>query len=190
MEIIQVRKSKARGSLNTNFNAIYHVASLVPKDDMKPVYQYIYSTGKEIVSTDSRSLHTAKVEMQPGFYLVVICTNRLVLLHYEGEKIEGLTFPNYELVIPKDYESYSKKEIDFHPSIGGTGPSKAYTNIIRHITRKQITIDFGRLRTFTGQWDFYCNNDESVTDIWKPFVFISKDQSRFALIMPMQIREQ
>ncbi len=189
MEIIKVRKSKGKRSLNTNFNAIYHVASLCPKDDMKPVFQYVYSTGKEIVSTDSRSLHTAKVEMKPGFYMVVICTNRLVLLHYEGEKIEGLTFPSYETVIPKDYESYAKKEIDFYPSIGGTGHSKAYTNIIRHIGRKQLTIDFGRLKTFTGQWDFYCDNSEYDINIMKPFVFVSKDKLCFALIMPMQIRE-
>ena len=197
MEIVKIRKSRSSKSSNTSFNAIYHVAALVPKEnDLKPAFQYIYSTGEEIISTDGRSLHKAKIEMTKGFYMVVVCTNRLVVLHYEGETVENIMFPDHESVTPKNYESYPKIEINFNFSstgynvLGEAGRAKAYTRIIRHITEKGITIDFNKLRTFTGQWDFYCEHKEvNPGDVLRPFVFVSKDKLCFALIMPLQIRE-
>lgn len=187
MELIRIVKNK---KLADPYYDILHVAHLAYSMRDHGVYKYIFSNEKELVSTDSKSLHVSKVEMKPGFYSVLQCkADRAILLHYEGETIEGMHYPDYTKIIPVLHNA-KKIEIELPIKTYKTNILKkyrAYTKLLRSINPR-IFIDLGYLEKLRGDFDVYDCTD--ATNIFRPLVFESKNKCQYAYIMPAQYERE
>jgi hypothetical protein len=172
--------------VNENFYLYQHVASIAWKGkSRRSIFGYLSSDGKQLFGTDGQSLHISRIEIEAGYYKVLICTRGEVLLHYEGAIIkEKHPFPNVETVIDPVLKKI--KKIDpFIIRINSTlaSESSAFCGIVRYLSPEN-GIDFDRIKNL--QHKTYNVYD---TGPYSPIYFEEKyDKKISGLIMPLKIK--
>ena len=181
MELVHLQREN-RAMANDRFNAFHHVACIAPlKNDLKPVFHYVHSTGKELYGTDSKSLHISNIEEKVGYYKVIFCKSNEVVLHYEGDVVFNIPFPNCKALIDPLIKR-SKKITALSVPIN-TGLASTLYKIARYLDEKN-GLDFDRLKYLRRGWYNIYNMGEN-----QPIYFESKEKTHSALIMPIQMKK-
>ncbi|PKL40806.1 MAG: hypothetical protein CVV44_04140 [Spirochaetae bacterium HGW-Spirochaetae-1] len=169
-----------------NFDQVCFVASVIDLSlaEIKPVFRFICSTGKDIVATDAKRLFIAACEMPEGYYELIKRTKSEIILHKTETEVN---FPNWQAVIPEKYETWTSHR--YMPSIR----ESSYARLSRKLP-DQIGLSYRMLHELCVCgifWKVFIPPEESQ---YAPIPFEStsviNDRVLFkAFIMPLKLRE-
>jgi hypothetical protein len=151
------------------------VAKAISKDATRPSIQHIYSTGTEIVATDSHRLHLSTTDLLPaGMYEVIKNTKTQTLLQSVNSD-DFPAFPDYNRAIP---EADDPQEIDEKYN----HPVQVFAKVIRKMGTGTLDLKYFTEAVETGFFDSF-----SVNGLHSPVLFIGADTK--AVIMPMKTQD-
>lgn len=166
-----------------DFKSFKFLADATELNEDRKAFNYIYADGKRIFSTDSRRLHIVKNELESGYYKVLKKQATKILLHKDDDIVEGITFPNYKSVIPKNYMEWNNT-IYRSNNYNIVTSSMSIIKLLREIPdNKGLNINYLK-DLMDGDWTVYFN------DLLESFVFEDTSKKHTALIMPIRMDEK
>ena len=108
-EVINIKKRRNQ-IISPEFDGIKYVVQAIGRDEYRDVLMHVFKSENKIVCTDGRRLHSFKSDFfkdyEDGLYRVVKNSAKEVFLYLNKEPCGK--YPEYQSVIPKDYNAYKK----------------------------------------------------------------------------------
>ncbi|MBP7735982.1 MAG: hypothetical protein KA369_08420 [Spirochaetes bacterium] len=167
---------KRQKKFDPNFQKFFFCTSAAGTDPEREVFRHIHSTGKEIICTDSRRMHIAEMELEPGNWFILKRAKSEIIIHRAEDN--SINFPNWKQVVP-DCTDYLKTEF----RATSTHPYSGVVMLLKRLPLK-TGINYEYLNDLKGhEWDVYYSREN-----FKIIKFENVYSGLTALIMPMQLK--
>jgi len=178
MNILTVTKKQDQKT----FEDLQFVARAVGKDKDRPHLNVLVSTGKRLLATDGKRMHTAKNRtIHEGFYLIVKNNSKEIML-VEQEKCYYEKYPNIRDIYIKGLKKVLEHDMDIYRD-QEENMYIAYSKILRSIPDNQ-SLNFFYIRDIIDYMEYFMvYRRPNANTTYDPIYF--KDHTRSAVLMPI-----